>query len=700
VIANFTWVAEKSGVYEVTIKSDLYNDIIEIDETNNNISIRIEVKPLPGVKPDFAVTNIVCSKDNPIENENVVITTNIQSTNITASYGVIVELLVDFTHIDKTVLSIEENNTYTVKFRWTAIAGNHTLTIEVDPENLYTEIDETNNNLTITLTVGMTALSDLTISEIKFIPPRVEEGDTIYILATLQNIGTFDAKNVLITAYHDKIDNSTLIGSVTIDIPQNSKVVIEFIWTAEVGEHIIYLIIDERDTIHETIETNNKVSKNIVVDMKETYTPPPKEKDTDEYPTELWIVIGVILTLLIVHILMDVFRRSKRKKTKLRIYKFAMGNVFRRRSLAAVTILAVVIGIGMYAVIAPMMESMELEMQETMRAFGDITVLQANRTIIDSQIPEYLVSDIENITGVKCAHPFIEYMLFYPGFAEDIYFPMMSWYLGVDIEKNIREDSYLAHITKGRVCRKGANEVVMGWRLKEISEIDVGQRIKLGTVEYEIVGMYNTGVTIADMNLLTSLETARNNPVIAQHIQGKNVTGISVTVLNAEDTPRIANDIKNNVTTPWGPLDVSFPEDLVKKATEGMKTVENTVNMLLLIILGASFMIVTSILYTNIKEREREFAMNKAVGWSNRDVLWCVVVEVLILCLIGGILGAIFGTLLSIYIQSYLQFGSIFISLKSIVGALVIAIILGVLAGLYPGWKASKVRPALVLREG
>jgi putative ABC transport system permease protein len=103
----------------------------------------------------------------------------------------------------------------------------------------------------------------------------------------------------------------------------------------------------------------------------------------------------------------------------------------------------------------------------------------------------------------------------------------------------------------------------------------------------------------------------------------------------------------------------------------------------------------------SVSSRMKEFAILKSTGWKNRHIFQDVIYESLILGLLGALIGLGIGSIL-IYIlggsASPLGGASAIITFQGVFEIFAYAFGLGVLGGLYPGIKASRVRPVVVLK--
>jgi putative ABC transport system permease protein len=97
----------------------------------------------------------------------------------------------------------------------------------------------------------------------------------------------------------------------------------------------------------------------------------------------------------------------------------------------------------------------------------------------------------------------------------------------------------------------------------------------------------------------------------------------------------------------------------------------------------------------SVAQRTQEFGVRLALGARRRDVLWLVVHQGLLLCLLGGAVGLLLAPLLGGGLAEVLVVGSSPVTYVAVV--LVLALVV-VLATLGPAWKAIRIAPAEALR--
>jgi ABC-type antimicrobial peptide transport system permease subunit len=104
----------------------------------------------------------------------------------------------------------------------------------------------------------------------------------------------------------------------------------------------------------------------------------------------------------------------------------------------------------------------------------------------------------------------------------------------------------------------------------------------------------------------------------------------------------------------------------------------------------------------SVSSRMKEFAILKATGWKSKHVILNIIQESLTLSLLGAAGGLLIGSILIFLLSGQLSpFGNtpIIITWEGIVQVIIYAVVLGVFGGIYPGLKASRVRPVKTLKE-
>ncbi|HEY2028953.1 MAG TPA: ABC transporter permease [Myxococcales bacterium] len=106
---------------------------------------------------------------------------------------------------------------------------------------------------------------------------------------------------------------------------------------------------------------------------------------------------------------------------------------------------------------------------------------------------------------------------------------------------------------------------------------------------------------------------------------------------------------------------------------------------------------VMNIMLVAVTERTREIGLRKALGARRLRILMQFVIEAILLAAIGGLIGVVLGYGAA-WIAQFLQFPAE-VPLWAVVVGISVSCGVGLVAGIYPAWRASRLDPAVALRD-
>src|SRR5215471_6740039 len=174
-----------------------------------------------------------------------------------------------------------------------------------------------------------------------------------------------------------------------------------------------------------------------------------------------------------------------------------------------------------------------------------------------------------------------------------------------------------------------------------------------------------------------------------------------IRIAHPEDAPRIAKaidaDFANSPNETKTEAESAFAANWVKQFGNIqflIVTIGAVVFFTLLLVTGNTMAI-------SVRERTSELAVLKAIGYSDRTVLFFVLAESLVIALFGGLLGLLLAVLATPVLASALASMLPNLALPGSVLAigLVVALVVGVAAGLLPGIGAMRMRVVNALRR-
>jgi len=145
----FYWIAVGVGSHSVMVIVDVYDEVMEEDEWNNDLVVSFTVGP--SLEPDLAVSSMSWTPVDPIEGDRVAFRFTVE--NLVAVYagGFTVAYYVDDSEVGSHYVTVSVD---IITFYWDAVGvGSHSVMVVVDVYDEVVEEDETNNVLELSFSV-------------------------------------------------------------------------------------------------------------------------------------------------------------------------------------------------------------------------------------------------------------------------------------------------------------------------------------------------------------------------------------------------------------------------------------------------------------------------------------------------------------------------------------------------------------------
>ncbi len=250
---NRTWTATV-GSHAIRASVDSAGAVPESDETNNEKTLNMTT-----ALPDLVVVVLSCNPANPSIEQTATLSATIANQGSGTSASCSVAFYLDGDSLGTASLAaLQPGASRTVTRNWTATAGNHNIKVVADSAGNLPESDKNNNDKLIFLT---TALPDLVILDISWIPANPMKGNAITFTATVRNQGTGSAEGCY-TEF--QVEGAYSHQNVLPRLAAGASATITEHWTATAGNHTVRLLVDKRNTVQELDETNNEKSATLL----------------------------------------------------------------------------------------------------------------------------------------------------------------------------------------------------------------------------------------------------------------------------------------------------------------------------------------------------------------------------------------------------------------------------------------------------
>jgi len=256
-------------------------------------------------------------------------------------------------------------------------------------------------------------------------------------------------------------------------------------------------------------------------------------------------------------------------------------------------------------------------------------------------------------------------------------------------------------LVKGRLFEGGKNEVIVGTGAAlEFAGLDVGNKIKLGRNEWDVVGMFSAGGGTAESEIWT-------DATVLQGVYHRDSGYQSVYArLTAPDAFfQFSNSI---ATDPRMSVKSLRQTDYYASKSTVLTTLINTLGFIVaaLMAIGAVFAALNT-MYNSVSARTREIATLRALGFGSGAVIVAVLLESLAIALVGGTIGAAVAYLAfngfhtaTVNWQTFSQVTFAFdVTPQLLIQGIVWATAIGLVGGLLPALRAARLPIADALRE-
>jgi putative ABC transport system permease protein len=234
-------------------------------------------------------------------------------------------------------------------------------------------------------------------------------------------------------------------------------------------------------------------------------------------------------------------------------------------------------------------------------------------------------------------------------------------------------------------------------------ESAVGQTVRIGAQEFEVIGVQARRGFLGDENLDNRIFVPL--PVVTGVLLGgHNTRSINVRV-TAEDQIEPAQDAISELLRTQHNLPDSYPDDfatedqaaLIKeaqRATTTFRVLTFALGGIALLVGGIGIM---NMMLVSVRERTREIGIRKSVGASPWTVQAQFLMEAFALSVLGGIVGVGAGIGATRALGAIAGWQTI-IDVPSLALSFMVALVVGIFFGFYPARRAARLDPIAALR--
>lgn len=236
--------------------------------------------------------------------------------------------------------------------------------------------------------------------------------------------------------------------------------------------------------------------------------------------------------------------------------------------------------------------------------------------------------------------------------------------------------------------------------------VEIGSTINIDGTDFKVVGILGkTGDPFNDAGVYIPKETMRK--ILKVPNEESQIIATAQEGFNPED---VAEAIERKLRQTRGEKEgqETFSVQTSEQLLQTFTNIFGIVQAVLIGIAAISLLVggigIMNTMYMSVLERTKEIGTMKAVGATNKDILYIFIFESGLLGLIGGTIGIMLGIglgkgaeyIATIALGTNLLRASITFPL--ILGALAFSFLIGTLSGILPAMQAAKLKPADALR--
>jgi len=377
--------------------------------------------------------------------------------------------------------------------------------------------------------------------------------------------------------------------------------------------------------------------------------------------------------------------------------RLIFANLFRKKVRLILTIGSFAVALFLFAFLS-IVRGAFLGNAELASANRLVTI---NRTSIINLIPLAYKDKIQRISGVS----YVTHNNWFGGIYqnENNFFPQFvidpTTQRQVFPELVVPDDQWSNFLKDRQGAVAGAKTAKrFGWK--------IGDRIPIKTTlygggawEFNLDGIYH-GTRSQDDETQFWFQWDYFEEKIPDRVKGQ-IGWYVIRIDKPEDAPRIAKTIdkefENSPNETKTEAESAFAANWVKQFGNIqflIVTIGAVVFFTLLLVTGNTMAI-------SVRERTSELAVLKAIGFSDRAILFFVLAESLVIALFGGLLGLLLAVLATPVLATALasMLPNLVLPGSILIVGLVVALIVGIAAGLLPGIGAMRMRVVTALRR-
>jgi putative ABC transport system permease protein len=266
--------------------------------------------------------------------------------------------------------------------------------------------------------------------------------------------------------------------------------------------------------------------------------------------------------------------------------------------------------------------------------------------------------------------------------------------LALEVHKTVR-------VMAGHLFASGLPEIVVGKHATHsYAGLELGDSVSFGGIQWKVVGILDGGGSSFDSEIWCDAD------LLMQAFQRPKGVYQSLTA-RLKDPKALENFRQDLGRDPRLTVQIDGEVDYYRRESQQLTQLITGLGGLVAIVMGLGAVFAgLNTMYSAVAERSREIATLRAIGFGGGSVVFCFVVESLVIALVGGLVGCLLVlpvngiTTGTVNWQTFSHLAFAFqITGKLLVLGVLFALVMGVVGGVPPAVRAARLPVAAALRD-